>query len=138
MRASSDCGFVFFVERRGGGGISISLLGPVPQRDAFLFLASSLHQCQDKKVRGSSFAVAKPIESFRKILNSLSAAYVEEDHQVDVVEEMNMTVYDYKFSKQEWRELDHGRIKAAPIDRGFNMQFAVVEFYPGGVRDLHW
>jgi hypothetical protein len=112
-------------------------LGPVPQRDAFLFLARSLHRCQDKKVRGSSSAVSKPIESFRKILNSLSAAYVEED-QVDVVEEMNMTVYDYKLSKQEWRELDHGRIKAAPIDRGFNMQFAILEFYPGGVRDLHW
>jgi hypothetical protein len=121
----------------GGGGINISLFGPVHQRNVFLFLAQSFHRCQEKKLRGPSSAVSKPIESFRKILDSLSAANVEE-HQVDGVEEMNMTVYDYKMSKQEWRELDHGRVKIAPIETGFNMQFGILEFYPGGVRDLHW
>jgi len=31
-----------------------------------------------------------------------------------------------------------GTIKIAPKELGFNMQFAVVEFGIGGVRDLHW
>ena len=31
-----------------------------------------------------------------------------------------------------------GTIKIAPKQLGFNMQFAVIEFGIGGVRDLHW
>jgi len=48
--------------------------------------------------------------------------------------------YHYKLSQAKWGELQSpgSGIKIAPNDLGFNIQFAVVDFGIGGVRDLHW
>jgi hypothetical protein len=48
------------------------------------------------------------------------------------------SMYHYKLSDKDWDPLASGQIKIAPKELGFNMQFAVVEFGLGGVRDLHW
>lgn len=49
-------------------------------------------------------------------------------------------VFHYELSKQSWEPLDHGLIKiqAAGNITDAHMQFAVVQIFPGGVRDLHW
>ena len=46
--------------------------------------------------------------------------------------------YHHKFLEEDWKGLKSGRVRISPVGLGWNMQFAEVQFFDGGVRDLHW